>query len=137
MSGAGAIEDRLLKRATKAALLSGLVFPGVGHLVLKHYVRGSILMLGSLAALWILVSVTVERAQSIVDRIVGGEIPMDAGAITQAVTDSSQGPDSLMSNAAFIVLVACWVIGIIDSYRAGRRLENPWLESGHGKGNDS
>jgi hypothetical protein len=109
-----------LRKATKAALLSGLVFPGVGHLMLKHYVRGWILLVCSLAALWVLVNAAVERAQSIVDRIVGGEIPMDAGAIAQAVTDSSHGSDSVIANAAFVALVTCWVVGIVDSYRVGR-----------------
>lgn len=113
-----------MKRATKAALLSGLVFPGVGHLLLKQYLRGSILLLCSLATLWVLVDVAVQRAEGIVDRIVSGEIAMDAGAITQAVTDSSHGDGSFLGQAALIAFIVCWLIGIVDSYRVGRRLGN-------------
>ena len=29
---------------TKAALLSGLIFLGIGHIALKQYLRGSVLM---------------------------------------------------------------------------------------------
>ena len=123
-----------MKKATKAALLSGLVFPGVGHLYLSQRLRGWVLLLGAVAAVAVLVNVAVERAQSIVDRIVSGEIPLDEGRIAQAVTDSSQGPDSLLGQAALIAFLACWVVGIVDSYRVGRRLEMP--DAQHGKAND-
>jgi len=39
-----------MTKSTKAALLSGLIFPGIGHIVLKQYVRGSILALVALLA---------------------------------------------------------------------------------------
>jgi hypothetical protein len=45
-----------MTRSTKAALLSGLVFPGVGHMVLKRFLRGSILMLSALTALLVIVT---------------------------------------------------------------------------------
>ena len=38
-----------MKRSTRAVLLSGLVFPGLGHIFLKQYLRGSILVLIALA----------------------------------------------------------------------------------------
>ena len=34
-----------MKNSLKGALLSGLVFPGLGQVVLKHYKRGFALML--------------------------------------------------------------------------------------------
>ena len=123
-----------MKKATKAALLSGLVFPGVGHLYLSQRLRGWVLLLGAVAAVAVLVNVAVERAQSIVDRILSGEIPLDEGRIAQAVTDSSQGPDSLLGQAALIGFLACWVVGIVDSYRMGRRFEMP--DAQYGKAND-
>jgi hypothetical protein len=44
---------------------------------------------------------------------------MEAGAIAQAVSNSTTAADSLVENAAVIVLVACWLGGIMDSYRLG------------------
>ncbi len=111
-----------MTRSTKAALLSGLVFPGVGHMILKYYLRGALLLFFALVALVVLVDKAVQRAQSIVDRINSGEIPLEVGAISQAVADSASGADPLADNAPVIVLGACWLIGIIDSYRVGRVL---------------
>ncbi len=108
-----------MTRPTKAALLSGLVFPGIGHMVLKQYLRGSVLMISALFALSVIVTVVIQRALTIVDRINSGDIPVETGAIAEMVSNSTNGADSLIENISVIVLGACWLIGIIDSYRLG------------------
>jgi hypothetical protein len=108
-----------MKRSSKAALLSGLIFPGIGHIVLKQYLRGSVLILFSLVALSVIVTRIYQQALTIVDRINSGDIPVDAGAIADMVSNSTSAADNLMENIALLVLVACWLIGIIDSYRLG------------------
>jgi hypothetical protein len=108
-----------MKRSSKAALLSGLIFPGIGHIVLKQYLRGSVLMLFALVALSVIVTRIYQRALTIVDRINSGDIPIDTGAIAEMVSNSTSGADSFIENIAVIVLGACWLIGLIDSYRLG------------------
>ena len=113
-----------MTRSTKAALLSGLVFPGVGHLFLKQYRRASFLLLVALVAISVNVNVAFQRAQTIVDRVVSGETPLETGAISELVASSSNGSDSLLSSIPVIAFLACWLIGIIDSYRVGVAMEN-------------
>ena len=108
-----------MTRSTKAALLSGLVFPGIGHMVLKQYLRGSAVMISALIASSVIVTVVIQRALTIVDRINSGDIPVETGAIAEMVSNSTNGADSLIENISVIVLGACWLIGIIDSYRLG------------------
>jgi len=108
-----------MKGSSKAALLSGLIFPGIGHIVLKQYLRGSVLMLFALIALSVIVTRIYQQALAIVDRINSGDIPVDTGAIAEMVANSTSGADSFMENIAVVVLGACWLIGIIDSYRLG------------------
>jgi hypothetical protein len=108
-----------MTRSTKAALLSGLVFPGLGHVFLKQYLRGSILILVALVSLSAIVKIALQQAQLIVDRVVSGEVPLETGAIAELVTRSSNGSDDLLSTVSMVVLIGCWLIGIIDSYRAG------------------
>ncbi len=112
-----------MTKPTKAALLSGLIFPGIGHVFLKHYLRGSILMLPALVALSAIVKVAFQQAQAIVDRVVSGEVPLETVAISKLVAESPNDSDSLMSSISVFVFVACWLIGIIDSYRIGAALE--------------
>jgi len=108
-----------MKRSSKAALLSGLIFPGIGHIVLKQYLRGSVLMLFALIALSVVVTRIFQRALTIVDRINSGDIPVDTVAIAEMVSNSTSGADSFIENTALFVLGVCWLIGIIDSYRLG------------------
>ena len=88
-------------------------------MVLKRYLRGSILMLTALIALSVIVTKAIKQALTIVDRINSGEIPVEAGAITELVSKSTSGADGSVLNIAALVVVACWIIGIIDSYRLG------------------
>ena len=114
-----------MKKSVKAALLSGLIFPGIGHMYLREYVRGSGLLVLSLAALSIVVARAYQQAVLIVDRVLSGDISMEAGAIAQAVSSSTNAADRSVSNAAIIVLVVCWLAGVIDSYRLGAAQERP------------
>lgn len=109
----------------KAALISAFVFPGAGHLYLKKYVPGAVLAGASLAALGYLIAVAVERALQLAAKIQNGEVPLDIAAITAWVTTQSAGAESPLLNVATLVIVICWIIGIIDSCRIG------------GRGNDS
>ncbi len=88
-------------------------------MVLKQYLRGSSLILFTLIALSVIVTVAVRRALSIIDSINGGEVPVESGTITELVTNSIGSADNLIVNISLIVVGACWVIGIIDSYRLG------------------
>ncbi len=108
-----------MTKASKAALLSGLVFPGAGHMLLQKYLRGSVLMLAALAASSIIIRNIIQQARAIVDRINSGDIPADTGAIAEMVANSSSATDGLAENVALIVILACWLIGIVDSYRLG------------------
>ena len=112
-----------MTKSTKAALLSGLIFPGIGHIVLKRYLRGSLVMLPALIAMSAITKIAFQRAQAIVDRVVSGEIPLDTGSISELVANSPNDSDSLISSISMFVFLVCWLIGIIDSYRIGNRLE--------------
>ena len=110
-----------MTKSTKAALLSGLVFPGIGHFVLKRYVRGSILMLVALVAMSATIRIIFQQARAVVDRVVSGEIALDAAAISTVIAAPSGDSDSFVSSVSMTVFLACWLFGIIDSYRVGIR----------------
>lgn len=110
-----------MSNSLKAALLSGLVFPGLGQVVLKRYRRGVVLMFIVLACLLIVVAKAVQQAFSILKRIelAGGTINMDA--ISNAVTQSSTNSDSLVFNSILLLIIVCWILGVVDAYRIGKK----------------
>lgn len=111
------------KTATKAALFSGLVFPGLGHIYLKYYRRGILLALMATLTLSGIIIHAVRQAQAIADKILSGQIALDAATITAQVEAASAGNDSLAINAAYAIFIICWLFGIVDSYRLGRALD--------------
>ncbi len=108
-----------MRKSTKAVLLSGLVFPGTGHLYLKKRLTGAVLACASIAALYLIVSNLWSRAMQVVEKIERGEVDPDAAAIADLLSRQPSGDESQLS-AAWAILILCWLIGIVDSYRRGR-----------------
>jgi len=107
-----------MKRSIKAALLSGLVFPGVGHIYLKRYATGIALVAISCIATYYLIANAVQIAFAITDRLTAGDMPLDTDSIDNLVTTQSQQVATSSSIATYVVFAA-WLIGIVDSYRIG------------------
>lgn len=113
-----------MSRSTTAVLLSALVLPGAGHLYLKHYPRGIALIAISLACLWIFVDRALQQASIVLDQVASEGGAVDVGRLSDLVTQTSNGPGSLVVTAASLVLVGCWVIGVVDAYRIARNQQN-------------
>ena len=109
-----------MNRALKAALLSAFVFPGSGHFFLKSYLKGALLAGIASACLFFLLSTTIEIAQEISLRIEAGEIPLEVSRITEAISEQSASSGTLQANISTFLLIICWLVGIIDSYRVGQ-----------------
>ena len=111
-----------MRYSIKAVLLSGLVFPGVGHLYLKRYLRGVLLAAGAGALSYFLISVAVNSAFDIAGKIQSGDVPLNVESISELVSKDSQS-NGTSTDIATMALFALWVIGIVDSYREGRARE--------------
>jgi hypothetical protein len=111
----------MMKNALKGALLSGLVFPGLGQVTLKHYKRGIALMLTVSLSLLVIVVKAVLQAFTILEKIEleGGVIEMST--ILNATTQASTTSDSLLYNFLLLLIVLCWILGIVDAYRIGKK----------------
>lgn len=109
-----------MKKSTKAVLLSALVFPGAGHLLLKKYIHGAILAGTASYGLYFLISRMIEKALQIAEKIESGEVQPDLAVITELVSSQSTGAEARSLNIATAALIISWLIGIVDSYRVGR-----------------
>jgi hypothetical protein len=110
-----------MSNALKAALLSGLVLPGLGHFVLKHRARGIALMLGVLAGL---LAVTTKASQSmlpVVEKLVSEGGPVDVNTVLNEVTRAFISSGDAAINLSLLLIVLCWAIGVVDSYRLGKK----------------
>jgi uncharacterized metal-binding protein len=110
-----------MNNSLKGAFLSGLVFPGLGQLALKHYKRGAFIIIAVLVSLFIVVMIAVQRALAILEKIQleGGEISI--GTISEAANRASTTSGSLIFNLSLLLIILLWIIGAIDAYRIGKK----------------
>ena len=63
------LEKGTMNNSLKGAFLSGLIFPGLGQVVLKHYKRGAVIMLTVLVSLSVVAVKAVQHALAILEKI--------------------------------------------------------------------
>ena len=107
--------------SAKGAFLSGAVFPGLGQVFLKHYVRGFALMLAVSGSLVVIVKKALEQALAILEKIQWEGGTIDMTTISNAATQASTSSDSRTFNFLLFLIVSCWLIGIVDAYRIGKK----------------
>jgi hypothetical protein len=109
--------------AKKGAFLSGAVFPGLGQVVLKHYVRGIALMFAVSASLVVIVKKALEQALAILEKVQWEGGTIDMTAITNAATQASTSSESVTFNLLLFLIVSCWLIGTFDAYIIGINMD--------------
>ena len=110
-----------MNNAIKAALLSGLILPGLGQIALKHTIRGGIILLAVLVSTTVFVAKASERALAILEKIAleGGIISMDN--ILNATKQASANSGNSTLNLLLILIGVFWIAGTVDAYIIGRK----------------
>lgn len=110
-----------MNNSLKGALLSGLVFPGLGQIILKHYKRGIALMLTTLVSLIVMAAEGVQQAIAILGKIESGGGAIDIDTIATAAAQASTASGSFTLNSCLLLITLCWFIGVIDAYGIGKK----------------
>ncbi len=113
-----------MKTAVRAALLSAFVFPGLGEMYLKRYLRGLIPMILVLIGLGILIGRATVGALQVIEKMQTQGGTVDMNAISNIAAGSSTHSDPY-SSLILPVIVGCWVFSVIDAYRLGKGKELP------------
>ena len=110
-----------MSRSTTAVVLSALVLPGAGQIYLKHYQRGIAFIGVSLTCLWFIGVRAMQQASAVLLQMESHEGALDAAQMAEWVSQSQEGPGSTVATLAVWVLLVCWVAGMIDAHRLGKR----------------
>ncbi|MBT9612928.1 MAG: hypothetical protein IV108_06655 [Burkholderiales bacterium] len=110
-----------MSKSIKAALWSGLVFPGAGHLFLKFNGRGIGLIAVSAICLFIIVSNAAEQAMAVLAKIEADGGMVDSSRVLALASQGSVSADTQSLSIAMMVLIVCWIVGVADAYRLGKR----------------
>jgi len=110
-----------MNKSLKGALLSGVVFPGLGQVILKHYKRGIALMFTIIVCLVVIVIKAVQHAFAILEKIESEGGVIDISKISNAITRATTSSDSFIFNFVLLLIILCWIIGVVDAYRIGKK----------------
>ena len=111
----------MMNNSLKGALLSGLVFPGLGQIMLKHYKRGAVLMLAITSSLLAILIKTVQQAFTIIEKFESEGGAIDMSTISNLTTQASTTSESLILKLLLWLIIFCWIIGVVDAYIIGRK----------------
>ena len=108
-----------MDRSVKAALLSALVFPGVGQLFLKRRTRALLFLVPAAVAGIYFGSAIMVPVMAIAHEVGSGALPFDP-VVIQARVEQTRLDTTAMNMAALVMLVA-WIGSTLDAWLLGRR----------------
>jgi hypothetical protein len=120
-----------LIKSTAAALLSALLLPGLGHLYLKGYIRGALLVLVSLGLLYSALSTAVDPSLTVVEQMGSGRVSMNGSVVLELMSKQVKGAGQSLGLTSMLMLVL-WLIGVVDAFRIGRAMEDSEPGGEHG-----
>jgi hypothetical protein len=112
-----------MKDSTRGVLLSGLVYPGVGQIVQKHYWRGIALISVVTVTLFLVVRTASAEVEALLASIEAGGGEYDVTAILTEATRFAASRVSDTIRRSSILIFCCWAIGVADAYLSGKRLD--------------
>ena len=112
-----------MSNTLKGVLLSALIFPGLGHIVLKQYKKGAVFAFVAAISLLVLLIKSLQKSLAILKEIQSGGGAVDMNAIPDIVARSSSSSDNLLINLSMVIILGCWVYGIVDVYKIGRAMD--------------
>lgn len=123
-----------MKKSTKAALYSALIFPGAGLLWLKNYSRAAIFIVPSVVALWYLFSTLYNSIAPVYTKMLHDAEegilvvnPSDMSGLYaklhQEIYQSIAAHQGTLDTAKMI-LIAAWILSIISSYFVGKKIDD-------------
>ena len=114
-----------MKQSIKGALLSGLVYPGSGQLILGRILAGGTFIVLTTIGFGVLIYRIAKRLYLILDRV----LPM----LVRDDLDFSKLIDSMDQSTysswdvelvSFILVVICWVAAAVHAYVVGKQIDN-------------
>ncbi len=109
-----------MKQTTKVLFLSTLIFPGIGHLLLKKYAIALAFIISFSYLLIGFINSVIEKVQWVVDRLIRGEIPIELSAIRRALEEQNILTDQQQELTLFFLLFI-WFFAAFDAYRIAKK----------------
>jgi hypothetical protein len=101
-----------MNRLTKAALLSGLVFPGIGQWYLRRPGLALLFALPALLAGYVYLNHALDEANALAGQLLSGAVALDPAAIEARLANQPTPPSVTLCGVVFLV---CWVGSVAEA----------------------
>jgi len=112
-----------LTHAIKGALLSGLVYPGLGQIALKYYLRGLFFLMAASLGMVAAVVQATRMAYQILENLDLSLGQVGLAQIFQASHQAVAEANSGRFKIAIALILFSWAISTVDAYLLGGRLD--------------
>jgi len=113
-----------MNQSVKAALLSALVFPGVGQLTIGYEKRGWIIIVVNTVLFSLIMSGIIQKAYEIISEVEkNAELTgiVDFEKILNMTSGLVDFSDNTFLNLVLISFILGWFFSVIDAYRLGKK----------------
>lgn len=114
-----------MKESTKGVLLSGLVYPGLGQLIIGHITSGVLFVLLTTAGFCVFIYRIIQRVVGAIDQIlpllVNNEL--DLNTLKEMLGRESSGGWEA-ETFSIIGIAVCWLAAIVHAYFAGKKIDS-------------
>ena len=101
-----------MKSKFVAALLSALVFPGVGQYYLGRRSRALLFLAPAAVGGLLYLNHSLEQANAVVDQVMAGSVALDPAAIAARIEGA---PTPLSVTISGVVFLVCWVGSVLEA----------------------
>lgn len=110
-----------MNQSIKSALLSALIFPGVGQISAGFKKRGWIIILANCVFLYLIMSEIIQQVYNTIDRMKKSGMVMDIENISNSTSAQVGFSDNTYLNSLLVILIISWFCSIIDAYWLGNK----------------
>ncbi|MBU0960009.1 MAG: hypothetical protein KKH60_00655 [Proteobacteria bacterium] len=122
-----------MSNALKGILLSALIFPGAGQIILTRYGRGALFFVLSFISGLFCITAIVRQAVLLLQQLVAqGEVVTIPKIMSTTVEVSTTG-STLFLKASFLVFFCCWLFAVVDAWRIGKELDEKQEKAADGQ----
>ena len=105
-----------MNKSMKGALLSALVFPGVGQISIGHKKRGWFIIFVNCIFLYMIISEIIEQASSLVEKMQKNGVALDYESISNKTSELVSFSDNSSLNILLMLLIFSWIASVVDAY---------------------
>jgi hypothetical protein len=122
-----------MSNTLKGILMSALIFPGAGQIILARYGRGSLFFVSAFISGMICVVAIVRKAVEILQQLAAQGEAITLPKIMTTAAEASTTGSTLFLKASFFIFFLCWLFAVVDAWRIGKELDEKQAKTANGQ----